>query len=1088
MTTYEVTNMEKKSLSRFPWQYLIIDEAHRLKNEASIFATTVRQFNTRYRLLLTGTPLQNNLHELWALLNFLLPDIFSSAEQFDEWFNLGVDDVDAKKTMIDTLHKILRPFMLRRLKSDVAKGLPPKTETVLMVGMSSMQKELYKKLLLRDIDSIVGGSKTSEAGKTAVLNILMQLRKCCGHPYLFQGVEDLTLDPMGDHVIKNCGKFVLLDKLLAKLKERGNRVLIFTQMTRILDILEDYMRIRGYLYCRIDGNTDYEQRGSSIEAFNAPNSEKFVFLLSTRAGGLGINLQTADTVVLYDSDWNPQSDLQAQDRAHRIGQKKPVHVYRLVTENTVEEKIVERAQQKLKLDAMVVQSGRLKEKDKVSKDDLMAAIKFGADQVFRSTASDITDDDIDAILARGEEKTKEMEAKLEKADKGDLLNFSFDTGLATQTFEGVDYSDKAFRDQLKLMHAEGLGKRERKPTSVPLTYDHDPVPTKVKKTMMVKNMAIKIPRHFRLPKMDSFMLYDQKRLRELNELEFEAFAALREQGVMPSQDQLAKMDSILPPDLADEKKKLLAEGFPMINKRDYFRFIRGLSMKGKDNMEEVASEVGMTLEVVEAYNKRFWEVGESLLGQKEWARISKQIEKGEEQVKMRHHLAKILRKFLAMYENPRSDLIFTAGRGTKDFLALESDKSILVELDKSGYGEWESIRKAITSDPRLHFNHAIQGISEKELVKRADNRLRMLEREISNKQNSDDVAKKGVNSVMDALIAACNGERDGNVSGKEASGGEQQHLVHLIESANKVKQDLRGAWKQELLKTDAAAKATKSHADEVRATILRGEIAAVSTVTLRAGTAKLEGGGVGDAGLNPSATNLPDLPRFRDPTMSSGGAGGASGRMRGTRAGVPKRKKLYVPEELYGVLASSIGIIGTNEREKCCNDFIALHPEYNVKEVNELFGKFTLRKKPSFLPDHEKPNNSRNKCWFYLRAHLYDKVSPEERAKFPGWEAAKEADDELWIEEDRKKKAKLKLYRDKEREKKKRRREEKSIALGIPIEKLPGRPFEDDPHKKKKSNPAPTASSPNHKSNGNNQSGTAASSSTMTMAVDVGVA
>jgi SWI/SNF-related matrix-associated actin-dependent regulator of chromatin subfamily A member 5 len=161
--------------------------------------------------------------------------------------------------------------------------------------------------------------------------------------------------------------------------------------------------------------------------------------LSTRAGGLGINLQTADTCILYDSDWNPQADLQAQDRCHRLGQKKPVSVYRLVSENTVEEKIVERAQQKLKLDAMVVQQGRLKEKDKVSKEDIMAAITFGADTVFRSEESTITDEDIDAILARGEAKTKELAEKLQKADKGDLLDFRLDGGVSAQTFEGIDY-------------------------------------------------------------------------------------------------------------------------------------------------------------------------------------------------------------------------------------------------------------------------------------------------------------------------------------------------------------------------------------------------------------------------------------------------------------------------------------------------------------------------------------------------------------------------------------------------------------------------------------------------------------------------
>jgi SWI/SNF-related matrix-associated actin-dependent regulator of chromatin subfamily A member 5 len=193
--------------------------------------------------------------------------------------------------MISQLHKILRPFMLRRLKADVAKGLPPKTETLVMVGMSKVQKQLYKKLLLRDIDSITGN--TSGKNKTAILNIVMQLRKCCGHPYLFEGVEDRTLDPLGEHLVFNCGKLTVVDKLLKKLKERGSRVLIFTQMTRILDILEDYMVMRGFKYCRLDGNTDYDTRESMIEEFNRKGSEKFCFILSTRAGGLGINLQVS---------------------------------------------------------------------------------------------------------------------------------------------------------------------------------------------------------------------------------------------------------------------------------------------------------------------------------------------------------------------------------------------------------------------------------------------------------------------------------------------------------------------------------------------------------------------------------------------------------------------------------------------------------------------------------------------------------------------------------------------------------------------------------------------------------------------------
>lgn len=269
VTTYEVVNLERSALTKISWKYLIIDEAHRLKNEASQFSQTVRLLQTQYRLLLTGTPLQNNLHELWALLNFLLPDVFASSEQFDEWFNLDVDDAEAKQRMIGQLHKLLRPFMLRRLKADVEKSLPPKSETILFTGMSVEQKELYRKILLREIDVVNGGGGNNAGSRTAVLNIVMQLRKCCNHPYLFPGVEDVSKDPLGEHLFQSCGKMVLLHKLLLKMKERGHRVLVFSQMTRMIDILEDYFISQGYEYCRIDGNTSYEVRKSwlSLEIF-----------------------------------------------------------------------------------------------------------------------------------------------------------------------------------------------------------------------------------------------------------------------------------------------------------------------------------------------------------------------------------------------------------------------------------------------------------------------------------------------------------------------------------------------------------------------------------------------------------------------------------------------------------------------------------------------------------------------------------------------------------------------------------------------------------------------------------------------------
>jgi SWI/SNF-related matrix-associated actin-dependent regulator of chromatin subfamily A member 5 len=518
VTTYEICNMEASALAKFAWRYMVIDEAHRIKNEESKFSRTIRTLKTEHRLLITGTPLQNNLHELWALLNFMLPDIFESAEQFDELFNLQIDDDDEKKTMIGMLHKILRPFMLRRLKADVEKSLPPKSEMMIFTNMSTMQKELYKKILRREVDTVNG---KQGASKNALMNIVMQLRKACNHPYLFEGQEDRSLDPLGDHLISNCGKMALLDKLLAKLKERGHRVLIFSQMTRMLDIIEDFMIMRNYQYCRIDGDTSYDDREELIDAYNAPGSEKFVFLLSTRAGGLGINLQTADTVVLYDSDWNPQSDLQAQDRAHRIGQKKIVNVYRLVTENTIEEKVVTRAQQKLKLDAMVVQQGRLANKDKLSKDELMDALRFGAEKVFRSGEEGVNDEDIDIILDRGKKRTEELMGKLENAEKGDLLDFKMDGGMKAQEFEGQDYSAERRRntvpiiDKMLLLEEECSQQRIRKPVAnynEKNFYIHGESRDRPKKP---KKPRSKLPDGLRIPHMHAWQFFEHERLNEI---------------------------------------------------------------------------------------------------------------------------------------------------------------------------------------------------------------------------------------------------------------------------------------------------------------------------------------------------------------------------------------------------------------------------------------------------------------------------------------------------------------------------------------------------------------------------------------------
>mmetsp|Transcript_1510 Transcript_1510/g.2171 ORF Transcript_1510/g.2171 Transcript_1510/m.2171 type:complete len:1046 (-) Transcript_1510:64-3201(-) len=642
-----------------------------------------------------------------------------------------------KKDMISQLHKILRPFMLRRLKADVAKGLPPKTETLVMVGMSSMQKKLYKKLLLRDIESI---TSTSSKNKTAILNIVMQLRKCCGHPYLFEGVEDRTLDPLGSHLIENCGKLSMVDKLLKKLKERGSRVLIFTQMTRILDILEDYMVMRGYQYCRIDGNTDYDVRESSIEAFNKPDSEKFCFILSTRAGGLGINLQTADICILYDSDWNPQADLQAQDRCHRLGQKKPVSVYRLVSENTVEEKIVERAQQKLKLDAMVVQQGRLKDKDKVTKEEIMAAVRFGADTVFRSEESTITDEDIDVILERGKAKTKELASKIQKADKGDLLDFRMDGGISAQTFDGVDYSDKDLRDQLRLLAADSMGKRERRPPST----NYNPI-IQPKKSMIVNNRKIKLPKALRLPRIEDHQFYNRERLIELSKLEFQTYATLKQASQLPPRELIEEKKTLLPDELAAEKLELLEEGFGDWTKSQYFHFVKAAAKFGRDDVASIAADMELPVDTVKAYSVAFWTYGPTELKKEEWDRVLSNVEKGEARIAKKRKHSELLKKFVNTFKNPRKEMTF-ANKGTAHF-SLEQDRALLFAVDKFGYGNWDKVREELRNDENLMFQNTVQGMNTDAIAKRCDYRMRQMEREL-------EAREKKLRSIRPASLVA----------------------------------------------------------------------------------------------------------------------------------------------------------------------------------------------------------------------------------------------------------------------------------------------------------------------------------------------
>ncbi|KAK9992350.1 hypothetical protein SO802_027335 [Lithocarpus litseifolius] len=677
VTSFEMAIKEKSSLRRFSWRYIIIDEAHRIKNENSLLSKTMRLYNTNYRLLITGTPLQNNLHELWSLLNFLLPEIFSSAETFDEWFQIsGEND---QQEVVQQLHKVLRPFLLRRLKSDVEKGLPPKKETILKVGMSQMQKHFYRALLQKDLEVVNAGGE-----RKRLLNIAMQLRKCCNHPYLFQGAEPGPPYSTGDHLITNAGKMVLLDKLLPKLKERDSRVLIFSQMTRLLDILEDYLMFRGYLYCRIDGNTGGEDRDASIDSFNKPGSEKFVFLLSTRAGGLGINLATADVVILYDSDWNPQVDLQAQDRAHRIGQKKEVQVFRFCTEYTIEEKVIERAYKKLALDALVIQQGRLAEQKTVNKDELLQMVRFGAEMVFSSKDSTITDEDIDRIIAKGEEATAELDAKMKKFTE-DAIKFKMDDTAELYDFD--DEKDENKVDFKKLVSDNWIEppKRERKRNYSESEY--------FKQTMRQGGPAKpKEPRIPRMPQLHDFQFFNTQRLSELY-----------------------------------EKEVRYLMGFSSWSRRDFNTFIRACEKYGRNDIKSIASEMeGKTEEEVERYAKVFKERYKEL---NDYDRIIKNIERGEARISRKDEIMKAIGKKLDRYKNPWLELKIQYGQNKGKLYNEECDRFMICMVHKLGYGNWDELKAAFRTSPLFRFDWFVKSRTTQELARRCDTLIRLVEKE-----------------------------------------------------------------------------------------------------------------------------------------------------------------------------------------------------------------------------------------------------------------------------------------------------------------------------------------------------------------------
>ncbi|KAI9374981.1 SNF2 family N-terminal domain-containing protein [Aspergillus egyptiacus] len=538
-TSYEICMNDRKFLAQYQWRYIIVDEGHRLKNMNCRLIKELLSYNSANRLLITGTPLQNNITELWSLLHFLLPEIFNDLNSFQNWFdfssvldNSGQTDMieRRKRNLVSTMHSILKPFLLRRVKTDVETALPKKREYILYAPLTAEQKDLYREILsgtgrqyleekaterllakndrisrpgslkrsasssgvstpnksLRSSRDSTPASRTSSARRrkapqsykeisdrefnTKLRNLergieddleiesideseqeeierantiklakreishkkmqnpVMQARLACNSPHNFYwpwGDDPSLID---ESLVTASGKMLLLDRLVPSLLKKGHKILIFSQFKTQLDILQDWATyLRSWNCCRIDGAISQSDRQGQIKAFNTDKDYK-IFLLSTRAGGQGINLVAADTVILYDSDWNPQQDLQAQDRAHRIGQTKPVIVYRLATKGTVEQTLLEKADSKRRLERLVIQKGKFKSLlsesgSAVSRDDVEELKRaLGEDEFERfeasaDPASILSDEDLRILTDRSEEAYLRAEKGLEEGGR-----------------------------------------------------------------------------------------------------------------------------------------------------------------------------------------------------------------------------------------------------------------------------------------------------------------------------------------------------------------------------------------------------------------------------------------------------------------------------------------------------------------------------------------------------------------------------------------------------------------------------------------------------------------------------------------------
>ncbi|CAG2104982.1 unnamed protein product [Medioppia subpectinata] len=348
ITSYSGVCSHQKSLLRLDWHYVILDEGHKIRNPAAQVTHTCKLFSTPHRLILSGSPIQNNLRELWSLFDFIYPGKLGTLPVFIEHFSIPITmggyanatqvQIQVAFKMATILKDTIQPFLLRRTKLEVNSclSLPSKNEQVLFCKLTDEQRDLYKNYIeSATVKDILRGS-------TQIFVGLINLRKICNHPNLFdKKASDINLLRDDSRYYKRSGKLRVVDVLLRLWHQQQHKVLVFTQSRQMMKILEHFLRYKSYTYLLMDGSTSVQSRQPLIKQFNEdPNI--FVFLLTTRVGGIGVNLTGANRVLIYDPDWNPSTDIQARERCWRIGQNKAVTIYRLLSSGTVEEKIYQR--------------------------------------------------------------------------------------------------------------------------------------------------------------------------------------------------------------------------------------------------------------------------------------------------------------------------------------------------------------------------------------------------------------------------------------------------------------------------------------------------------------------------------------------------------------------------------------------------------------------------------------------------------------------------------------------------------------------------------------------------------------------------